>query len=92
MCECISARVPRCTVHMCACVYMCVKWGECMWIHSQGVAWWPEYDYPLGPPVANATLNKTTGVWTRAFRVAGAVNTTLVSFGLIDVVYFYLLT
>jgi hypothetical protein len=32
------------------------------------VAWLPQYDRPLGTPVADGVKNSSTGVWTRSFR------------------------
>lgn len=48
----------------------------CDHTHREGVAWWPEYDYPLGAPHGNATYNPRSKVWSRSFG-----NGTKVSFG-----------
>jgi hypothetical protein len=39
----------------------------CDHTHREGVAWWPEYDYPLGAPHGNATYNPQSKVWSRSF-------------------------
>jgi hypothetical protein len=48
----------------------------CDHTHREGVAWWPEYDYPLGAPHGNATYDPQSKVWSRSFG-----NGTNVSFG-----------
>jgi hypothetical protein len=48
----------------------------CDHTHREGVAWWPEYDYPLGAPHGNASYDPHSKVWRRSFG-----NGTIVSFG-----------
>ena len=44
-------------------------------LYVQGVTWWPEYDYPLGPPLGDAVYDDTTKIWSRYF--ASGTNVTL---------------
>lgn len=38
-----------------------------------GLHWWPEYDYPLGPPLSDAHVNDAGWVYTRTFKSGTSV-------------------